>query len=367
MKKFFKKIFDFISDGVWSTDLAAAPLGKRVGVNSLRFATVTGKGFLSHQCSLHAAGLTYFTLLSIVPILCLLMILAKTVGVGDFAREKVNARIDAMIAEVENAPIVEESPSSEPGMFDRFMSSIRTDDETALEAAEQKKKAARAFGAQAREISDALFQRIDEFNVDTLGWVGLCMLLWTVVSTLGMVEKSFNEIWEVPKGRPIWKQFSLYIFISIVLPLLIAGALSVPVLKMVVNIINMTMGQLEWTRDAGALLNALLTSRLTGFVIMYLFASSAFACFYIFMPYRRVSAKAAMKSGFVTSILFCGWLKLCAVAQVGIANSNALYGSFAFLPIVLAWVYVSWQIILLGSVMTYAFECVHLGSRSLPA
>ena len=76
---------------------------------------------------------------------------------------------------------------------------------------------------------------------------------------------------------------------------------------------------------------------------------------------------AAFKAGFVTSVLFCGWLKLCAVAQVGIANSSALYGSFAFLPIVLAWVYVSWQIVLLGSVMTYAFECVHLNMRSLPA
>jgi uncharacterized BrkB/YihY/UPF0761 family membrane protein len=44
-------------------------------------------------------------------------------------------------------------------------------------------------------------------------------------------------------------------------------------------------------------------------------------------------------------------MKVCAVAQVGIAKSSALYGSFAFMPIVLAWLYMSWQIVLLGANM----------------
>lgn len=382
----FKAIVEYFSNGIWAKGAKASP-----GVKALQFATVAGKSFLDHRCSLHAAGLTYFTLLSIVPILCLLLLFAKALGAGDFARDKINERIDAMIAEVENAPVAEEEPAAEDaaqepreevqksvaetlaeakaekkGMFDTFMSVIGKDDETQAERAEQKKRAAQAFGMQAREISNQLFNRINEFNVDTLGWVGLAMLLWTVVSTLGMVEKSCNEIWEVKKARPLWKQCSLYVFISIVLPLLIAGALSVPVLKFTVDIVNKVMGHTDITKYLGDFITGIIESKFTGFCLMYFFASSAFACFYIFMPNRRVMKRAAAKSGFITSVLFCGWLKLCAVAQVGIANSSALYGSFAFLPIVLAWVYVSWQIILLGSVMTYAFECVHFGVRALP-
>jgi membrane protein len=62
-----------------------------------------------------------------------------------------------------------------------------------------------------------------------------------------------------------------------------------------------------------------------------------------------VRFSSAFAGGAVTAALFGGWMKLCAVAQIGIAKSSALYGSFAFFPIVLAWVYMSWQIVLLGA------------------
>ena len=67
----------------------------------------------------------------------------------------------------------------------------------------------------------------------------------------------------------------------------------------------------------------------------------------------------------MTAVLFGLWMKVCAVAQVGIAKSNALYGSFAFIPIILAWIYMSWQIVLLGANIVYAFQCVHNRSRDL--
>ena len=68
------------------------------------------------------------------------------------------------------------------------------------------------------------------------------------------------------------------------------------------------------------------------------------------MPFR-----AAVRGGAATAILFGGWMKACAVAQVGIAKSSALYGSFAFFPIILAWFYMSWQVILLGACMVKSF------------
>ena len=366
-----RNALDFLREGIWRADTSGMPRARRAGIGFARFASVAAERFVSGRCSLHAAGLTYFTLLSVVPILCLLLLLAKTLGAGDFARERINTRIDSMIAEVELAADAEEAnpgaaKDDEKGFFDSFMSAIGKADDTAAEAAEQKKKAARALAAQARDVSNHIFNRIDAFNVDTLGWVGLVMLMWTVVSTLGMVEKSCNEIWGVKKTRALWKQFSLYVFISVALPLLVTAALSVPVLKFAVKAIEATMGQLSVTKDAGAFIRTLLESRVTGFLFTYFFASAAFACFYVFMPNTRVSLRSAAEAGFIASLLFASWLKLCAAAQVGVANSSALYGSFAFLPIVLAWVYVSWQIVLFGSVMSYAFECVHSGVRRVP-
>ena len=76
------------------------------------------------------------------------------------------------------------------------------------------------------------------------------------------------------------------------------------------------------------------------------------------LPNRKVPFRDAVIGGFVTAFLFGAWVKICAVAQVGIAKSSALYGSFAFLPIVLAWMYMSWQIVLLGACITHASMAV---------
>ena len=83
-------------------------------------------------------------------------------------------------------------------------------------------------------------------------------------------------------------------------------------------------------------------------------ASLAFAYAFAVLPNRKVPFRDAVLGGFVTAFLFGAWVKICAVAQVGIAKSSALYGSFAFLPIVLAWLYMSWQIVLLGACITHA-------------
>ena len=79
------------------------------------------------------------------------------------------------------------------------------------------------------------------------------------------------------------------------------------------------------------------------------------------MPNCKFRFRHAWYGGLLTAVMFGAVLKVCAVAQVGIGKSSALYGSFAFLPIVLAWLYFSWQVILLGSCMVRAFSCLAEG------
>ncbi len=297
-------------------------------------------GFLRNNCSMHAAGLTYFAMLALMPVLCLLLFFAKTCDVDQYARQEINGRIDAMIANIEHGQ----------------------DDDMALLAApnaeerEKKRIAALEFGKQARQIANGLFDRVEKFDVGTLGWVGFGFLVWTVISSLGMVEASFNHIWGVEKPRPVWKRAYLYLFISIVLPVLAAIAASLPVLRVVKNVIVMTMGSVWLTKWVSEGLVWFLDSWLFRTAFSLAFASIAFALFFQMMPNCRVRFRPAFWGGLITALLFGGWMKLCAVAQVGIAKSSALYGSFAFLPIVLAWMYMSWEVILLGANMTYAFQ-----------
>ncbi len=291
--------------------------------------------FLDNNCAMHAAGLTYFSLLAVVPVLCCILVAAKACRVDEYARTQINAKIDSLIVEIESGQ-------------DADVPFI-----AAAEGPEREKKriAASEFAHQARALSNELFGRVEQFDVGTLGWVGFGFLLWTVISSLASVETSFNGIFGVAKARPVWKRAYLYLFIMVVLPVFATVAMSMPVLRTVESVVTATMGRLWLTKWASDGLVGLLESRLFSLSFTLAASSLAFGFFFWVVPNCRVRFRRAWVGGLVTALLFGGWLKVCAVAQVGIAKSSALYGSFAFLPIVLAWLYMSWQIVLAGACM----------------
>ena len=311
---------------------------------------LTVKSFLDSHCSLHAAGLTYYTMLSLIPVLCFILVGAKVAHVDKFARDQILGQIDAFITNVENGQKQESAVAA-------------LSEENAREAEKQRKKkiAAEEFAKQAREFTEQIFAKIDKFNVSKIGWIGVIMLLWTVISALGQVEISIDDVWEVRKVRPLWKKGYLYPFVSIVMPVLAALAMSLPILNVAKNVVVATMGATwltKWVSDGLVWFIDFWFFRL---LISLGFASLAFGYFLWVLPNCKVRFRDAWFGGILTAIMFAAVLKVCAVAQVGIGKSSALYGSFAFLPIVLAWLYISWQVILLGSCMTRAFFLVTAG------
>ena len=302
------------------------------------------KGFLGNNCAMHAAGLTYFAMLALVPSLCLLLFAAKMCGIDDYARRAINTHIDRMIENVEK------------GQDDDVVHTLADVNVLSEEELEKKRIAALEFGSQARTISNDIFDRIDRFDIGTLGWVGFVFLLWTVISSLGMVEVSFNQIWGVAKPRPVWKRAYMYMFVSIILPVLVTLAMSLPILNVAKDVIVATLGATWLTKWVGDGLVWLLDSWIIRFAFTFAVASLNFALLFYLMPNCPVNFKAAWRGGAITAILYGGWMKACAIAQVGIAKSSALYGSFAIFPILLAWMYMSWELILLGANMVYAFQ-----------
>ena len=474
-----KETLAFCKGGCWKVDIGAYGFFRRVGVKVVRFFSTTFKSFSEHRCSLHAASLTYFTILGFVPVLCLLMVCAKMCGLGDDARKWVNDQIDpllthiekgkeeakaaavevashekveAVLSEAEPQKIIEapktedpapseaaespkkedaappeagtlpkkedatasetaESPKKEDATASETAESPKKEDAAPSDAAESSKKgdsvmsgvadlsktlvtvpvlaedkektalykarASQELATQMRKFSNEMFDVIDKIDLTTLGWIGFAVLMWTVVSTLGHVETAVNEVWHVKVHRPIWRKFIVYLFIVVALPLFTSLAVSMPILRLAKKAID-AAGSLPILRRGKAALDAtgctnwigetldrLLSSRMFAVSITVIFSSLAIAVLLKMMPNRRVGFRSALYAGFFTAALVGGWLVLCTTAGVGIAKSGAMYGSFAAVPIVLAWIYVSWQIVLLGSCMSYAFECVHRGSPEL--
>ena len=377
MIKKVKEVCAFCSEGCWQVDLGAYGFLRRAGVHVLRFFSTTLKSFSDHRCGLHAAGLTYFTILGFVPVLCMLMVTAKACGVGNFARDKINEQIDAFITRVEEGQKEAEAqaaavPQEVAVAVTNATAEVTTpalqksdvDAEKAKEAI-YKAKASKDLALQARKFSNEIFDKIDKVDLTTLGWIGFAVLMWTVISTLGHVETAVNEVWLVEKPRPIWRKFYVYLFVVVVLPVFLSLAVSVPILRVVKAALDSTLGATSYTRWVGDALVSLIMSRLFGFFVTLAFASLAFAILLKMMPNCRVGFRSSFRGGFFTALLVGGWMRLCTSAGVGISKSGAMYGSFAVVPIVLAWVFMSWQLILLGSCMSYAFECVHRGSPVL--
>ncbi len=489
-----KEALAFCKGGCWKVDIGAYGFFRRAGVKVVRFFSTTFKSFGAHRCGLHAAGLTYFTILGFVPVLCLLMVCAKTCGLGDRARNEVNKQFDLFIANIEKGKeeavaaavevtstekveaLMNETASAEaaapqkkddPAPAEAAESQKKAETAPAEAAAPQKKddpapakaadsqkkaetapaeaaapqkkddpapaeaadsqkkseaapaetasaeaapaeaapaeaapaetapaetadsssklidvplrakdkeekealykaKASKDLALQARKFANEMFDRIDKIDLTTLGWIGFAVLMWTVVSTLGHVETAVNEVWHVRAHRPIWRKFIVYLFVVVILPIFMSLAVSLPILRLVKTALDATLGATSYTRWVGESLVNLIMSRLFGFTITLTFSSLAFAVLLKMMPNRHIRFRSAFYAGVFTAVLVGGWMVLCTTAGIGIAKSGAMYGSFAALPIVLAWIYMSWQIVLLGSCMSYAFECVHRGTPVLP-
>jgi membrane protein len=299
------------------------------------------KGFLDNNCSIHAAGLTYFSMLAIVPMLCVVLVSAKYLGVDDLAKRSINGYFDALIVNIEK------------GQDDDMVAKLPLG---SIDEREKRRLVAQEFAKEARDFSNSLFERVESFDVGTFGLVGFSLLLWTVISSIGMIEISFNEIWKVEKPRIIWRRAVLNVSLAFIMPVLTALAISPQLLNLARKIIVATLGASFLTKWVGDGLVMLIDWTFFRFMVSYAVMSFAFAFFYWIMPNCKVRFSSAYYGGALTAMVFCLWLKVCAIAQIGIAKTSALYGSFAFLPIILAWMYMSWEIILFGANVVRVLE-----------
>ena len=328
------RVRDFFQRDMWQMPLQEKSWFTRTSIHALRVLALVADGFRRNRCSLHASSLTLFSMMSLVPVLVLVLALARAFGGAELAREQLEKQIDAMVEKIEQGVVVETG----------------TGQETPVDA-EQKAETIAAFTTQVREVADKIFDQVNTIDFGKLGGVGAILLLWTVIGLLGKVEASFNQIWGVDKPRPMVRKFTEYLAVIIILPFLVIAVSTVPIVQTISSVMETTMGQ-----RASSGIIAVLDSSLLRVFMSGVGGTITFAFLLGFMPNERVKVVPAMVGGFITLILFIVWMKLCAMLQVGIAKYSTLYGGFAVLPILLLWVHTSWQIILLGAEISFAVQ-----------
>ncbi len=291
------------SELIWGHNPTELNWFKRFGLKQIQTAALVISDFAANQTLLRAAALTYYSMLSLVPLLALTFALLKAFGVQNLLQ-----------------PLILEKLNVGNG-----------------------------------HVAQAIVGYINNTQVAQLGAFGLIFLLLAVVSLLTNIEKSFNFVWGVPSVRPFLRRFSDYLSVILVGPVLMISAISMTSSltsnRFVQSLMEMQM--------IGSLFLTLL--KIIPFVFMWL----AFSGLYIFMSNTRVDWRAALAGGVVGGTLWqlaqVGYVHF----QVGVGRYNAIYGTMAALPIFMVWVYVSWVIVLFGLGICYAKQNLRTSGSDL--
>lgn len=334
VKDKMRRIWKFIRDDIWDIELSSLSAIHSFGVKSIRVLHLVFKGFREDECPLHASALTFSTVMAIVPVLALSLALARGLGDAETAKEQFRG---AVINLTQN---LRSQAADTTNTVPAAAGSVETETNGALPPS--------VFAAEIDRMVDLIFDKVENVNFGAIGGTGLVILLFMVVQVLGQVESSFNRVWGVTTGRPIWRKFTDYISVMVVLPVLVIAASSVKIADIVTKFVDES-----WAANIRALLSAGLLTALTVLVM----TSLCFMFVIIFMPHTKIKAKPALAGGFVSAMLFILWMKICALIQVvAFIRYGNIYGTFAVVPITLLWVYVSWNILLFGAEVAFAVQ-----------
>ncbi len=295
------KIIHFINVDIWRISLGELPRIKSFALKLLRTMLLAMRGFNQDRCLLRASSLTFYSLLSIVPVAAMAFGIAKGFG-------------------FEN--------NLEKLLYDRLPGQ-----ETVI--------------TQVVNFARAL---LETTKGGMIAGFGVILLLWSVINLLGQIENSFNDIWEIRKSRTFGTKLIYYIFVMVVGPIFVVVSSSLTVF-VITRIVHIT----ETISLLGAfspIILGVLKSLPYGLIAVLL------TILYIFMPNTKVNLGAGLFAGIVAGITYVIIQWAYINFQIGIAKYNAIYGSFAALPLFLIWLQISWYIVLFGAELSFAIQNV---------
>ncbi|MFO7911450.1 MAG: YhjD/YihY/BrkB family envelope integrity protein [Desulfotignum sp.] len=260
---------------------------------------ISGKEFVRDRCSLQASALTLYTLLSIVPVMAMAFGIAKGFG------------------------------------FQKYL-------ETRILS---------LFAGQEQVIQNVLtfsMNLLERTKGGLMAVLGIIFLMYALIKLMGHMEDTFNRIWRVQGNRYIIRKITDYITIFMAAGLLVIFSGSATIF------ITGYLEKFIAALDFSAGLSWLISFGLNIFPFVSVWA--VFSFFYMFVPNKNVNVRAALAGGIIAGTIF----QLAQIAyvqfQLGVSTYNAIYGSFAAIPLFLLWLKTSWTIMLFGAEISFVWE-----------
>lgn len=294
-KSIFNQIEHFLLEDIWRVreDEVSKPRG--ILYNMLKIAILSVREFTQGGVINKASALTYSTLLSIIPILAILFAIARGFGFANILEDLLRNGLQSY--------------------------------------------------SQAAEI---ILSFVDSYLSHTKSGVfigiGLVMLFYTIFLLTNNIELTFNSIWQVKKPRSFSRKMTDYFSMILLVPILI-------ILSVGISIFMSTMVKnIEEYVLLAPIIKFLV--KLSPFVLTW----GMFTALYIFIPNTKVKFKFAILPGILAGTGFQLFQYLYIGSQIWVSKYNAIYGSFAAIPMFLLWTQISWSICLYGAQLCYVAQ-----------
>ena len=285
----------FIQYDLWRRTSHELKGRKRIGFGVLKTIILVIRGFSSKQLNMTANALTYNLVFAIVPILAMVLAIAKGFGFADVIESQLE---HSFFAGTNLVPTIMD-------MVDRYL--------------------ATAQGG-------------------TFLGIGLLILIWAVYSFFRNVEQAFNAIWDVKQSRSIVRQLTTYIAVLFLVPVLVivSSGMSLVVHSMI-EAIPLFAKVSQWHG---------LIVRMIQFVLVWLI----FLWMYMAIPNTRVHFRSAVFPAVLMGTLFQLLQMFSMYVIVFLSRTSIVYGVFAAIPIIMMWLQWTCLLILIGAEMSFAIQ-----------
>jgi membrane protein len=292
------RFVEFFTITIWKTRRNERSAVQWLLIRLLRTVILAVQGFARHQGALRASALTFFSLLSLVPVAAMAFGIAKGFG---FERRLQQELLDKFAAQQE---VVEQVIGFAQNMLDNTKGGI-------------------------------------------VAGIGVVVLFWAVIRVLSNIEHSFNHIWGV-RSRTFIRKLSDYLTIMLVCPVLVimSGSLTV----FITSQVSAISGRFELLQMLGPAIYVGL--KLLPYTLIWVL----FTLIYLIMPNTRVRFDGALLAGIIAGSAYQVIQAAYIDFQIILAKYNAIYGSFAALPLFLLWLQISWFIVLIGAEISHAYQ-----------
>ncbi|CAK7079255.1 YihY/virulence factor BrkB family protein [Parabacteroides sp. APC149_11_2_Y6] len=293
------RIIRFVTYDIWRITENEVSGLRELYINTIKTIILAVRGFLSENLQTKASALTYSTLLAIVPLLAVLVGIAKGFGFQGTVRQE----------------LMDYFPGHE------------------------------------LELTKA-FEFVESYLAQAQGGiiigVGLILLFYTVVSLISSVEDTFNDIWQIQKSRPFYRKITDYLALFLILPVLMTASSGISIFISTLQNNSFLSQYVFFTPVVEFFLH----------ITPYFITILVFTGLYVSLPNTKVRFINGLVAGIIAGCAFQFFQFIYISGQIWVSKYNAIYGSFAALPLLLLWLQLSWLICLFGAEISYASQNV---------